>query len=124
MGTSFVAPPGLTQSYLGTDGLVLSGAQTASQGSCAIILLPPRAAEADAMAQAINTVKAFIAPDFNDVIAPWGGYSQPIDSSYISRGVASARSDYPISGVTSRTVPSRAPPGRKCGSFSPSWGPR
>ena len=94
MDTSFVAPPGLTQSYLGTDGLVLSGAQTAGQGACAIVILPPRAAEADAMAQAINTVKAFIAPDFNDVIAPWGGWSTPLDSSYISRGVASAGWDY------------------------------
>jgi hypothetical protein len=94
MGTSFVAPPGFTQSYSGADGLVLSGAKTASQGACVIFILPPRAAEADAKTQAINTVKAFIAPNFNEVIDPWGGYSEPLNSDDISRGVASAGWDY------------------------------
>jgi len=93
MGTSFIAPPGFTQTLL-TDGVVLSGAQTASQGFCGIFIFPPRAAEADAKTQAINTVKAFIAPSFKDVIAPWGGYSTPLNSGDISRGVASAGWDY------------------------------
>ena len=94
MGTSFIAPPGLTQDYLGTDGVALKGAQAAGQGFCGIFILPPRPAEADAKTQAINTVKAFIAPNFNEVIDPWGGYSEPLDSGDISRGVASAGWDY------------------------------
>lgn len=77
MGVSYVAPPGMTE-QLATDGLVLNGARVDPQGSCLIVVLPPRAAEADLDAQLLATLKGFFAQSFADLRDIYGG-TAPLD---------------------------------------------
>lgn len=83
MGISYVAPPGLTE-QLASDGLVLNGARVDPQGSCLIVILPPRAAEADLDAQMLSTLKGFFAQSFADLRDIYGG-TAPLDFSQRGR---------------------------------------
>lgn len=83
-GTTFVMPPGLTE-QVASDGVVLSGPKAANQGSCLIVVLPPRAAEADLDAQMLATLKGFFAPDFADLRDIYNG-TAPLD--FVQRGVS------------------------------------
>jgi hypothetical protein len=83
-GTTFVMPAGMTE-QVASDGVVLSGPKAGTQGSCLIVVLPPRAAEADLDAQMLATLKGFFAASFGDLRDPFGG-TNPLD--FVERGVS------------------------------------